>query len=201
VILCSSFKTGFSSNFLFEFQVVQTSNHSKFEGPLYIFHRSYQYHVHHLYSATCYWQRWKLKTVVAGNTFNPHTVQQTFIAFVGVWRVALRLLKLVALTDHSLHCTLSDCSLARSMATAVMLAQLSTGITMLCKVFFSRCAICLQCIYCNWSIWDVNFILFILCIFLQLCWAYTPVFCNSLTKAPRCQNTYEFQYLLWIVFY
>jgi hypothetical protein len=33
---CSSFKTGFFSNFLFEFQVVRTSNRSKFEGPLYI---------------------------------------------------------------------------------------------------------------------------------------------------------------------
>jgi hypothetical protein len=29
------FKIGFPSNFLFEFQVVRTSNRSKFEGPLY----------------------------------------------------------------------------------------------------------------------------------------------------------------------
>jgi hypothetical protein len=32
----SSFKTGFSSNFLFEFQVVRKSNRLKFEGPLYL---------------------------------------------------------------------------------------------------------------------------------------------------------------------
>jgi hypothetical protein len=34
MILCSTFKTGYSLNFLFEFQVVWTSNRSKFKGPL-----------------------------------------------------------------------------------------------------------------------------------------------------------------------
>jgi hypothetical protein len=32
------------------------------------------------------------------------------------------------LADYSLHCALSNCSLARGMAIAVMLAQLSAGI-------------------------------------------------------------------------
>jgi hypothetical protein len=36
------FQTEFFSNFLFEFQVVQASNHSTIEGPLYMFISHYQ---------------------------------------------------------------------------------------------------------------------------------------------------------------
>jgi hypothetical protein len=42
---CSSFKTGFSSNFLFVFQVFRISNRSKFEGPLYFVHNLLSFQV------------------------------------------------------------------------------------------------------------------------------------------------------------
>jgi len=38
MVLLSNFYSSFKLNFLFEFQVVRESNHSTFEGPLYLIH-------------------------------------------------------------------------------------------------------------------------------------------------------------------